>query len=70
VGLEQEEGQVVLEINDNGVGFDAAELMAHPTEGHFGRRVLGDVVTEAGGELLLASAPGAGTSWLLRIPLA
>jgi len=69
VRLERVEGYAVLEINDNGVGFDAPDLLAHPTEGHFGLRVLGDVVADAGGELLLASSPGAGTRWQLRIPL-
>jgi two-component system, NarL family, sensor kinase len=64
------EGYAVMEINDDGVGFDAADLLAHPVEGHFGLRVLGDVVNDAGGELLLTSAPGAGTRWQLRIPLA
>ena len=68
VRLERVEGHTVMEIIDDGVGFDAAELLAHPTEGHFGLRVLGDGVTEAGGELLLSSAPGAGTRWQLRIP--
>jgi len=69
VRLERQERHAVMEINDNGVGFDAADLLAHPIEGHFGLRVLGDVVADAGGELLLASAPGAGTHWQLRIPL-
>lgn len=69
VRLDRVEGHAVMEINDNGVGFDAPELIAHPVEGHFGLRVLGDVVADAGGELLLASAPGAGTRWQLRIPL-
>ena len=70
VRLERREEYAVMEINDNGVGFDAPDLLAHPAEGHFGLRVLGDVVADAGGELLLASAPGAGTRWQLRIPLA
>jgi signal transduction histidine kinase len=68
VRLEPVERHTVMEIIDNGVGFDAAELLAHPAEGHFGLRVLGDVVAEAGGELLLSSAPGLGTRWQLRIP--
>jgi len=68
VRLERTERQTVMEITDDGVGFDAAEQLARPTEGHFGLRVLGDVVTEAGGELLLSSAPGLGTTWQLRIP--
>ena len=69
VRLEREEHHAVLAINDNGVGVDAPDLLANPKEGHFGLRVLGDVVADAGGELLLASAPGAGTHWQLRIPL-
>jgi signal transduction histidine kinase len=70
VRLEREEHHAVLAINDNGVGFDAPGLIANPKEGHFGLRVLGDLVADAGGELLLASAPGAGTHWQLRIPVA
>jgi signal transduction histidine kinase len=68
VRLEQSERHTVMEITDDGIGFDAAALLAHPDEGHFGLRVLGDVVAEAGGELFLSSAPGAGTRWQLRIP--
>jgi two-component system NarL family sensor kinase len=69
VNLHREETCAVMEINDNGVGFDAPDLLANPIEGHFGLRVLGDVVADAGGELLLSAAPGAGTRWQLRIPL-
>jgi signal transduction histidine kinase len=68
IRLEQAEGHTVMEITDDGVGFDAAEKLAHPPEGHFGLRVLGDIVADAGCELLLSSAPGAGTRWQLRIP--
>jgi two-component system, NarL family, sensor kinase len=68
VSLERVERHTVMEIIDDGVGFDAAKLLAHPAEGHFGLRVLGDTVSDAGGELSLSSAPGAGTRWMLRIP--
>lgn len=70
VRLEVVEGHTVMEIIDDGVGFDAVQLLEHPVEGHFGLRVLGDVVADAGGELLLSSSPGAGSSWQLRVPLA
>jgi two-component system NarL family sensor kinase len=70
VSLKRMERHTLMEITDDGVGFDAADGLAHPVEGHFGLRVLGDVVADAGGELLLGSAPGAGTRWQLRIPLA
>jgi two-component system, NarL family, sensor kinase len=68
VRLDCVDGDVVLEIIDDGVGFDAGEMLAHPAKGHFGLRVLGDVVADADGELSLASAPAAGTHWQLRIP--
>jgi two-component system, NarL family, sensor kinase len=67
--LERMEGHTVMEITDDGVGFDAAEALAHPREDHFGLRVMGDVVADAGGELFVSSAPGAGTRWQLRVPL-
>jgi two-component system NarL family sensor kinase len=60
---------VVLDITDDGRGFDATTVLAQPTDGHFGLRILGDVAAEAGAELRLASAPGAGTQWQLRVPL-
>jgi two-component system NarL family sensor kinase len=69
ITLDTIEGYVVLEIADDGLGFDAAHVLFRPPEGHFGVRILGDVVGEAGAELRLASAPGAGTAWQLRIPL-
>jgi two-component system, NarL family, sensor kinase len=68
IRLDIEEGQTVMEISDDGDGFDAAVQLAHPARGHFGLRVLGDVVADGGGELFLSSAPGAGTRWQLRIP--
>lgn len=68
VRVASEGEDMVLEIIDNGVGFDAEKVLAAPEEGHFGLRVLGDVAREAGAELSVLTAPGAGTRWLLRIP--
>lgn len=61
---------VVMELADDGVGFDAAARLASPEEGHFGLRLLGDVVTEAGGRLELRTTPGEGTTWRLTVPAA
>jgi two-component system, NarL family, sensor kinase len=66
--LEQNEEQVVLQITDDGAGFDAVQVLSHPPEGHFGLRVLSDVAGGAGADLEVSSAPGAGTAWRLRIP--
>jgi two-component system, NarL family, sensor kinase len=68
VRLEGRDDAVVLEIADDGVGFDPLEVMAEPEEGHFGLRVLADVASDAGAELTLASAPGAGCRWRLTVP--
>ncbi|WP_457112631.1 sensor histidine kinase [Marmoricola sp. URHA0025 HA25] len=59
---------VVLEIADDGVGFDPEEALARPPEGHFGLRVLADVASEEGAELAVSSAPGAGCRWRLTVP--
>lgn len=69
ISLGRDGRYVVLDIRDDGVGFDAVGVLENPPDGHFGLRVLGDVVAEAGAVLRVASAPGAGTLWQLRIPI-
>jgi two-component system NarL family sensor kinase len=63
-----ENGTVVLEIVDDGVGFDLAKAQRSPRTGHFGLRLLPDLATQAGATLRLATAPGAGTRWRLEVP--
>jgi two-component system, NarL family, sensor kinase len=70
LSLADEQSAVVLEISDDGAGFDADEVRAAPERGHFGLQVLSDVALDAGADLAVASAPGAGTRWVLRIPTA
>jgi signal transduction histidine kinase len=67
VRLRDESGAVVLEVADDGPGFDPAVLRA-PRDGHVGTRVLADLATELGADLDLATAPGAGTRWRLTVP--
>jgi signal transduction histidine kinase len=66
VRLRREPCHVLLEIRDDGIGFDATATRA---EGHFGLRVLTDLAAEAGATLDLATAPGHGTSLRLDVPL-
>jgi two-component system, NarL family, sensor kinase len=68
VSLALEHSAVVLEISDDGAGFDATEARSATERGHFGLQVLADVAADAGADLAVASAPGAGTRWVLRIP--
>jgi signal transduction histidine kinase len=70
VALRYDDGDTVLEVSDDGVGFDPEQALAHPCDGHFGIRILGDVVRAAGADLRVASAPGEGTRWQLRVPSA
>jgi signal transduction histidine kinase len=58
----------VLEVNDDGTGFDPAPVLSNPEDGHLGLRILTDVAADAGADLLLATAPGAGCRWRLEVP--
>lgn len=57
---------VVLEVVDDGAGFDVAAALAEPAEGHFGLRLLTDLATRAGARLEVWSVPGEGTRWRLE----
>ena len=54
--------QVSVHVEDDGVGFDPAAVPASGLAGLRGR------VTEVGGEMDVASAPGAGTRVTVRVP--
>jgi PAS domain S-box-containing protein len=55
--LGQQDGQVLLEVRDNGVGFDPQA--AYP--GHLGLRSMQERASRLGGKLRIHSAPGHGT---------
>jgi len=63
VGRERAEATVV----DNGRGFDPA---VGPNGNHMGLRMLEDLARDAGGRLVVESAPGVGSSLTLEVPLA
>jgi two-component system, NarL family, sensor kinase len=68
VSLTAEADRAVLTLADDGVGFDAATVLATPQAGHLGLRSLVDLAEQQGAELQVASAPGAGTRWRLVLP--
>ena len=68
VGLTTRGTAVVLEVTDDGRGFDVEEVRASPEPGHFGLQVLTDLARDSGSDLAVASVPGRGTRWLLRLP--
>ena len=62
--VEAQDGQVVLEVRDNGRGFDPAA--GHP--GHFGLGSMRSRAVEIGGSLTVTSAPGSGTLVRVSVP--
>ena len=69
VTLSQTTTSTVLEVRDNGVGFDASRLEAAITEGHLGIRALSGLASDAGGTLKVSSMPAGGTCLRLEVPL-
>ncbi len=67
VRLAPEGTDLVLEISDNGRGF---EPMATPPHGHYGLANMYDRATALHGDLVVESAPGSGTRIIVRIPVA
>jgi signal transduction histidine kinase len=64
------EDVVTLQIQDDGCGFDAAEFLRSPPQGHgmgvFGMR---ERVAGYGGQFVIESGEGTGTQVRLSIPL-
>lgn len=57
----------LLTVTDDGRGFDRAERDEHARSGHLGLRSIADLLADAGGELTIGSAPGAGTRIEARV---
>lgn len=64
---------VIVDIQDDGVGFEAEKQLAAPlwqTAGGYGLKALRARAEQAGGTLEIESAPGAGTTIALTLPVA
>ena len=67
VRLAQENGDLILEVRDNGRGIDGEQLSADRSLGILGMRERALLV---GGELTISGSPGQGTTVTIRIPRA
>ncbi len=67
VSVTHEGTDVAVEVRDDGIGFDPATMAI--TSGHYGLLGVRERARAAGGELIIDSAPGAGTLLHLRLPL-
>ncbi len=70
VSLARDNGVARLVIVDNGRGFSPDRLEHRREEGHLGLTLLTGLVTDAGGRLVVASTPGAGTRLEAEVPVA
>lgn len=69
VTAETSDHTATLVIDDDGRGFDEVELGERTVSGHLGLRALGDLLSDAGGTLVVRSAPGQGTRVEARVPI-
>jgi NarL family two-component system sensor histidine kinase LiaS len=67
--VRQGAGTAVLELVDDGRGFDAEDSSASRARGHFGLVALRGLVTDAGGQLDVLSARGNGTTLRVEVPV-
>jgi signal transduction histidine kinase len=67
IGVHDEDDDIVLELRDNGAGFDTS---APSPEGHFGMAMMRERAQVGGGRLEVESEPGQGTTITVRFPVA
>ncbi|WP_082455627.1 MULTISPECIES: sensor histidine kinase [unclassified Plantibacter] len=66
VTLSYLDGEVILDIDDDGAGFDPATVVERAAGGSFGMVSMRRRITELGGAVDVRSAPGAGTTVTVR----
>jgi PAS domain S-box-containing protein len=68
--LERDGYLLRLSVIDNGIGFDLQEASRHPQGTGWGQTIMRERAEMAGGRLILASRPGAGTSVVVEVRVA
>ena len=67
VWLRHDGQRLRLEVVDDGIGFEPSAVLDGPRPGHFGVRIMRDLVAGEGARLAVRSAPGAGTRWRMEV---
>ena len=68
--LERRHGELVLLVEDDGRGFDAAETAGQSMTGGLGLTSMKERAALAGGNLMVETGVGSGTTLYVRLPLA
>jgi len=69
VTVEAEGDAFVVEVSDDGRGFDGSRMAERQASGHMGLTALRGLVADAGGSLDVRSAPGEGTVLWATVPV-
>lgn len=69
VHLQKLQGHVILEVCDDGVGFDTVAASTSPLNGHFGLLGMRERVELAGGKWTVTTRPGHGTVVRADLPI-
>jgi signal transduction histidine kinase len=68
ISLIHKDGKLVVRVEDNGVGFDPAQVMSNEQKG-WGLRGMEERITLLGGKFYIGSKAGQGTLVLAEVPL-
>jgi signal transduction histidine kinase len=70
INTETSEGDLVLTVEDDGVGFDSRMMAAEQESGkHLGLLAIRERAELLGGDLAIVSVPGMGTRVTVRLPV-
>jgi signal transduction histidine kinase len=69
VRLQRTDGLLALLVEDNGVGFDPAQVTGRREDGRLGILGMQERAALIGGDLRIESQPGRGTRVLLTVPV-
>ena len=69
VSIVREEDQIVIVIDDNGIGFTPEDVVISTESGGFGLFSIRERLDQLGGSLEIHSSPGNGCQSILRAPL-
>jgi len=67
--LERRSGDLAIEVQDDGVGFDASAVLARPPNNRFGLFNIGHRLAAYGGRLEAAAPVGSGARMTLIVPI-
>jgi len=66
--LHSPDSRALLDVIDDGRGFDPEAVTRHGESGHYGLVALRDLVESVGGKVEISSTPGSGTRVRLEVP--